>query len=384
MTTPTSSKDIVHVTQDSHLGDALALLAPSDYVAVDTEFLREKTYFAKLCLVQLANDKGVVVVDVLALSTLGPLLDFIYDPKRLKVLHAARQDLEVLSQAYQKHNPTLPVTIPAPIFDTQVAAGLLGLPGQIGYGDLLDKKLHVQLAKGLARTDWSHRPLSNEQLHYAADDVRYLWPLYQKLRHELQQQNRLPWLQAETLLLEDPALYETLPENAWQRLKGTQQLQPQQRAALKALAAWREARAIEKDKPRGWILSDESLRDISEILPTSKEALTKIRDLSEGLVNKSGDTILQLVSASQANAANELPANDFRPTSKQQGDVSRLMRKMRLIAEDNSISPELLMPRRHIEQLVFFNRRDAFVEGWRADAIGKQLLAEFEKIQQGK
>jgi ribonuclease D len=360
------------------------LLAPSDFVAVDTEFLREKTYFAKLCLVQLANDRGVVVVDVLALSTLTPLLDFIYDPKRLKVLHAARQDLEVLSQAYQKHNPALPVSIPAPIFDTQVAAGLLGLPGQIGYGDLLSKKIHVQLAKGLARTDWSRRPLSHEQLVYAADDVRYLWPLYQKLCNELQQQNRLTWLQAETALLADPALYETLPENAWQRLKGTQQLQPQQRAALKALAAWREARAIEKDKPRGWILSDESLRDISETLPTSKEALTNIRDLSQGVAIKSGDALLQLVTASQANAATELPANDFRPTPQQQRHVTRIMQRVRLIAEDIAVSSELLATRRDVEQLVYFNKQDAFVEGWRKDVIGKQVLAEFEKIQQGK
>jgi ribonuclease D len=382
--TPTSSKDIVHVTQDSHLSDALTILAPAAYVAVDTEFLREKTYFAKLCLVQLANEYGVVVVDVLALSTLVPLLDFIYDSARLKVLHAARQDLEVLSQAQQKYDSLAKSIIPSPIFDTQIAAGLLGLPAQIGYGDLLNQKLHVLLTKGLARTDWSQRPLSDEQLHYAADDVRYLWPLYKKLHDELQQKNRLQWLEEETSLLEAPALYQTLPEDAWQRLKGTQQLQPQQRAALKALAEWREARAIEKDKPRGWILSDESLRHISESLPTSMEELTHIHDLSEGIVQKSGETFLQLVTASQANAASELPANDFRPTSQQQSQVSQLMRKMRLIAEDNSISPELLMPRRHIEQLVFFNKRDAFVDGWRAQVIGTPMLTELEKIQQGK
>ncbi len=381
MTTSTSTKDILHVTQDSYLTDALALLASADYVAVDTEFLREKTYFAKLCLVQLANESGVVVVDVLALSTLKPLLDFIYDSKRLKVLHAARQDLEVLSQAWQKNNLLSQPIIPSPLFDTQIAAGLLGLPAQIGYGDLLNQKLHIQLTKGLARTDWSQRPLSDEQLNYAADDVRYLWPLYKKLHDELQHQNRLSWLQAETALLEDPALYQTLPAEAWQRLKGTQQLQPQQRVALKALAEWREARAIEKDKPRGWILSDESLRHMSESLPKSMEELAHIHDLSEGIAKKSGETFLQLIATSQANAASELPANDFRPTSQQQSQVSQLMRKMRLIAEDNSISPELLMPRRHIEQLVFFNKRDAFVTGWRAEVIGKTMLAELEKIQ---
>lgn len=379
-----TSNNIVHVTGDSQLGDALALLAPSDFLVVDTEFLRERTYFARLCLVQLATEHAVVVVDVLALSTLAPLLDFIYQPQRLKVLHSARQDMEVISQAYAKLYPDATQVVPSPLFDTQIAAGLTGLPAQIGYADLLNRKLGIKLPKDMTRTDWSKRPLSNEQLHYAADDVRYLVPLYHRMRAELEQRNRTGWLQEECAALEDVELYRTMPGNAWQRLKGTQQLQPQQRAALKLLAAWRETRAIEKDKPRGWILSDEALRHITEMLPSSSGELAQVRDLPEGIATKAGEKILQLISESEALAANESPASDFRPTSKQQNQVSRLMNKMRLIAEDNAIAPELLMPRRYIEQLVYFNKREMLGTGWRHEVVGKPLLEEWEKIQQGK
>ncbi|MES1195883.1 MAG: HRDC domain-containing protein, partial [Steroidobacter sp.] len=198
------------------------------------------------------------------------------------------------------------------------------------------------------------------------------------------QRGRLSWSQQECAMLEDAALYRTEPEEAWQRLKGTQQLQPQQRAALKLLAAWRETRAIEKDRPRGWILSDEALRHISETLPDRQHQLTQIRDLQEGIATKSGEKILQLVAESKLLAANEVPANDFRPTPQQQGQVSRLMRKMRLIAEDNSIAPEILVPRRYIEQLAYFNKRTFLEQGWRQKIIGEPLLAEMEKIQQGK
>jgi len=379
-----TNNDIVHVTQDTQLPEALALLAPSGFLVIDTEFLRERTYFAKLCLVQLANERTVAVIDVLALKTIAPLLDFIYEPQRLKVLHSARQDLEVLSQAFAKLNPAAAEKIPGPLFDTQIAAALTGLPAQIGYADLVHRKQGVKLAKDLTRTDWSKRPLSHEQILYAADDVRYLVPLYQHMRDELKQRGRLSWLDEECASMQDAELYRTLPDEAWQRLKGTQQLQPEQRAALKALAAWREARAIEKDKPRGWILSDDSLRHLSETLPTTVEQLAGIRDLSEGTVTRSGEKILQLIAESKTQAASESPANDFRSTAQQQGHVSRLMRKMRLIAEDSSIAPELLMPRRYVEQLVYFNKRKTLEEGWRYEVVGKPLLEEWEKIQQGR
>jgi ribonuclease D len=369
-----TASGIVHVTSDNQLAPALELLARGTYLALDTEFLRESTYYAKLCLVQLGNQHACVVVDVLALSSLKTLLEFILDRSRLKVLHAARQDLEVLIQA-QTPDMGLSPQVPGPLFDTQIAAGLLGLPGQIGYGDLLSRRLNVNLTKGLARTDWSRRPLSEEQLLYAADDVRYLGPLYLQLQAELQTRHRYPWLEEDTAALENPVLYRTLPEAAWQRLKGTAQLQPDQRAVLKELAAWREIRAIQSDKPRGWILSDEALRNLSERLPTTLDELGHIRDLPAGLIRKQGEALLELIGNAIQNAGNEAPARDFRPSTQQQSQVTKLMQLVRSTAERIEVSPELLATRRDAEQLVYFDKQDALLQGWRKEVIGETLIA---------
>ena len=363
---------IVHVTEDTQLSPALDLLAQADYVAVDTEFLRESTYFAKLCLIQLGNEHACVVIDVLALNNLSPVIKFLLDRRRIKIFHAARQDLEVLTQA-QSVNPQ----VPGPIFDTQIAAGLLGLPAQIGYSDLLSRTLNINLAKGQARTDWSKRPLSSEQLQYAADDVRYLAPLYQHLKQQLISQSRHDWLTEETAALENLSLYQTHPEQAWQRLKGTAQLHPKQRATLKQLAAWREARAIEFNKPRGWILSEEALRNISEQLPETLDQISHIRDLPEVILRKHGETLLTLVHQGRTLADAEPAASDFRPSTLQQTQVTKLMRSVRSTAEKIAVSPELLATRRDVEQLVYFNKPDALVTGWRKQMIGDELLAEF-------
>jgi len=308
---------------------------------------------------------------VLALSSLKPLLDFILDRSRLKVLHAARQDLEVLVQA----QPADAQQVPGPLFDTQVAAGLLGLPGQIGYGDLLTKQLGLTLPKGHARTDWSRRPLSDEQFHYAADDVRYLGPLFHTLCEQLYERGRMAWLEEEMAALDNTALYRTAPEDAWQRLKGTAQLQPAQRAVLKQLAAWREQRALQADKPRGWILSDEALRIISERLPTSMQELERTRDLPPAVLRKQGETLLQLVERGQALAGDEAPARDFRPTNAEQKQVSKLMQLVRDTAEIVQVSTELLATRRDIEQLVYFGKIEHLQQGWRKQVIGEVLLA---------
>jgi ribonuclease D len=369
-TSDMSANGIVHVTTDSQLPSALDLLARGNYLALDTEFLRESTYYAKLCLVQLGNEHACVVVDVLALSSLVPLMEFILDRSRIKIFHAARQDLEVLMQAQTIHPQ-----VPGPLFDTQIAAGLIGLPAQIGYGDLLARRLDIHLKKGLARTDWSRRPLSQEQLDYAADDVRYLGPLYLQLKSALEQLDRYIWLEEETAALENLALYRTLPEEAWQRLKGASQLQPDQRAVLKQLATWREARAIQSDKPRGWILSDEALRNICERLPFTLDQLAQTRDLPEGVVRKQGEALLAIINAAQQQTDHEAPANDFRPTNQQQSQVSKLMQLVRSTADRISVSAELLATRRDIEQLVYFNKQETLRQGWRKNVIGEALIA---------
>ena len=366
------------ITTAEDLVRALDLLSDGDFVALDTEFVRERTYYANLCLVQAATATACVIIDPLAIGDLGPLWAFLADRNRVKVLHAARQDLEVLSLAMAP--PTSPgtsttVSIPGPIFDTQIAAALLGRPAQIGYATLVTERLGHVLPKGQTRTDWSQRPLTGEQLAYAADDVRYLVPLYEDLRAALQSSGRLQWLEEEARELEDPGLYRIEPAEAWRRLKGLDRLHPDQRATAKLLAAWREARAMLRDKPRGWILADESLREIAERLPEKRQQLDSIRTLSANFLRKRSDEILELVAQGKRNGGAEAPATaQQRPESQQLARVASLMATVRAEAERHTIAPELLATRRDAEQLVFSGRTGHLLEGWRREIIGERLV----------
>jgi ribonuclease D len=350
--------------------DALARLAAGDFVALDTEFMRESTYFPKLCLIQAASSDACVVIDPLALPDLDPLWQFLGQRARTKVLHAARQDLEVLATA------TRGQPVPGPIFDTQIAAALLGHPAQIGYGSLVAERLSHTLAKGHTRTDWTRRPLTPEQLQYAEDDVRYLAPLYLDLRAALEAAGRLDWLHEETRELERLDLHRTDPDAAWRRLKGLDRLHPQQRATAKLLAQWREAAAIKHDKPRGWILADDALREIAERLPASIRDLEGIRNLPPGVVRRRGDELMALIERGRGDAANEAAAsNPPRPQPQQLALVTKLMNLARETGQHAKINAELLATRRDIEQLVFARRTEHLLSGWRRDVIGEPLLA---------
>jgi ribonuclease D len=358
------------VTTSPELLAAIEQLAPADFVALDTEFMRESTYFPKLCLIQAASGDACTVLDPLALPDLEPLWRFLGERRRTKVLHAARQDLEVLTTATQG----LPV--PGPIFDTQIAAALLGHPAQIGYGSLVAERLGHTLAKGHTRTDWTRRPLTPEQLQYAEDDVRYLVPLYLNLRAALEAAGRLDWLFEETRELEQLDLHRTDPDAAWRRLKGLERLQPQQRATAKLLAQWREAAAIKHDKPRGWILADDALREIAERLPATMSDLEAIGSLPPGVVRRRGEEFMALIERGRSDAANEAAAsNPPRPLPQQMALVSKLMSFARETAQHAKISAELLATRRDVEQLVFARRTEHLLSGWRREIIGEPLLA---------
>jgi ribonuclease D len=358
------------VTTSAELLQALERLAPGDFVALDTEFMRESTYFPKLCLIQAANVGACAVLDPLTLPELAPLWQFLGDRARIKVLHAARQDLEVLATA------TRDTAVPGPIFDTQIAAALLGYPAQIGYGSLVAERLGHTLAKGHTRTDWTRRPLAPEQLQYAEDDVRYLVPLYLDLRTALQAAGRLDWLYEETRELEGLDLHGADPDAAWRRLKGLDRLQPQQRATLKLLAQWREATAIKHDKPRGWILTDDALREIAERLPATLRGLEEVRNVPPGVVRRRGEEILELIERGRAEAVNEAAAsNPPRPQPQQLALVTKLMNLARETAQHAKINAELLATRRDVEQLVFARRTEHLLSGWRREIIGEPLVA---------
>ena len=256
-------------------------------LAVDTEFMRESTYRAQLCLVQIASDTDCYLVDPLAGLDLAPLFATLADRARPKILHAARQDLEVLLQTGG--------FVPAPVFDTQVAAALLGLPPQAGYAELVARQLGHSIDKGQTRTDWSRRPLSAAQLAYAADDVHHLLQLHTELAMALEARGRSAWHAEECAALENPALYRTEPGDAWRRFKGLGRLRPPEQSVARALAAWREERAIASDKPRGWILTDEAVLALATLAPTTMAELEQVRALPPGVVRKRGDELLALV-----------------------------------------------------------------------------------------
>jgi ribonuclease D len=367
---------VLYVATAEDLQRAVTLLAPSAFVALDTEFMRESTYYPMLCLIQAATADTCVIIDPLAVKDLEPLWRLLDDRNRLKVLHAARQDIEVMSQAPRSSDGVRQDHIPGPIFDTQLAAAFLGHPAQIGYGNLVAERLGHTLAKGHARTDWTRRPLSDEQLAYAADDVRYLVPLYEDLRSALIANGRLEWLEEESLKLEDPALFRTEPQDAWRRLKGLDRLRPAQRLAAKLLASWRELRAMKHDRPRGWILPDEALREVAERLPTDAAQLEQLRSLPAGIVRKSGEDLLEISAQAQRDAHNEPPfVVPGKPESEQLARVTKLMSLVRTQAEEMKIAPELLATRRDVEHLVFSGRAEGINSGWRREVIGERLLA---------
>lgn len=259
-------------------------IANSLWIAVDTEFIRERTYYPQLCLIQVANDDHIACIDPLAITNLEPLLDIIYHPEVTVVFHAARQDLELFY--------LLKETLPNNVFDTQLAATVLGYGDQIGYGDLVKQCLDVDLDKAHSRTDWTKRPLDSDQITYAADDVRYLRGVYTLLKQQLADKNRTHWLEDDFSILTNIETYKADPDNIWRKVKGFGRLKGVQLAILKQLAAWREKRAIKSNRPRRWILKDNVLLEIAKLAPESTDKFSMIRGLEANAINCYGDILL--------------------------------------------------------------------------------------------
>ncbi len=366
---PERMRDATLVTDPGLLEAAVFRLHGARRLAVDTEFMRESTYRAQLCLVQVASDADCCLMDPLAALDLGTLHATLCDPGVLKILHAARQDLEVLLQASGQ--------VPGPVFDTQVAAALLGLPPQVGYAELVARRLGHSIDKGQTRTDWSRRPLSPAQLAYAADDVRHLLELHDDLAAALAAKGRTAWLEEDCAALADPALYRTDPADAWRRLKGLGRLRPAEQSVACALAAWREQRAIESDRPRGWILADEALYALATQAPSSRADLESVPALAPGTMRKRGDELLALMAEARrsAGAASVVPPTQ-RPTPEQNRLVAALQQEVRAVATELELSPEVLATRRDVEALAFGSRGEpGALHGWRRAVIGERLLA---------
>ncbi|RMG27372.1 MAG: ribonuclease D [Gammaproteobacteria bacterium] len=346
-------------------------LAGAPWLALDTEFIRERTYRPRLCLVQVATPETLACIDPLAVE-LEPLLEVLFEPQRTLVMHAARQDLEIFYQLRGR--------LPARVFDTQLAAPLLGLPEQIGYAGLVKALLGVELGKGHARTDWCARPLTAGQLAYAADDVRYLARLYPELRRRLEACGRLDWLEEEFAALRDPAGYETPEAEAWRRIKGIGRLKGRSLAIAQALAAWRERTAREADLPRRWVLDDEALLGIARLAPRTKAELRRVRGPREDRLAKYADAILAVVAKARDRAPEPLAEGRRPPPLEpaQEAAIDLLAGALRLLAERHRIHPNVLANRKALEQLVRGERDLPLLRGWRRELAGEHLLAVLE------
>jgi ribonuclease D len=336
-------------------------------LAVDTEFVRESTYSARLCLLQLSDGERMACLDMLALDGPGPFAALLANPGIRKVFHSARQDLEVLNEHLG--------AVPGPVWDTQVAAALLGYPDQVGYTQLTGAELGVTLPKDHARTDWSRRPLSDEQLRYAAADVQWLLPLADRLEAELEQLGRHGWASEESAALCDPALYAFDADGAWRRVKGAGQLEGRALARLEALARWREQEARRRDRPRRWILKDEGLLALAALEPASPDGLARLEAfLPPAVRRRHGERLLALLAAADA-APPPQRAAPARLEPAQDKLARKLMARLRALAEAHRVSAPLLATRKEIEALVLGQRDLPLLSGWRRELAGAELLS---------
>lgn len=349
-------------------------LASSPWLALDTEFIREKTYYPQLCLMQIGAPGSLACIDTLAIRDLKPFFELISNPDCVKVFHAAGQDLEIFYH--------LNATLPQPVFDTQLAAAFLGHGEQIGYANLVKELLKVQLEKTHTRTDWSRRPLSSGQIDYALDDVRYLRDIYLLLRQALVSTGRLSWVEEDSKYLTQPERYRPDPENAWQRIKAVNRLRGVKLNVLRHLAAWREREAMAVNRPRRWVLSDDLLLLIAQQTPKSREELAQFRDFTPGTLERYAGALLELVGQALQEPKELWPEteNHRKPTMQQEATVDMVNAVLRIKAAEHTISPQLLATRDHIHQLLCGERDIPLLKGWRLQLAGQAVL----DVMQGK
>jgi ribonuclease D len=364
------------ITTTRELADACARLAAHPYVAVDTEFLREQTFWPVLCLIQMAGPDDEVIVDPLAPSIdLRPFYELMANERVVKVFHAGRQDVEIV---YAKAG-----LIPHPIFDTQIAAMVCGFGEAVSYVNLVKKVTNLDLDKSSRFTDWSRRPLSETQLRYALGDVTHLREIYASLTAELEATGRAHWLTEEMATLTDPSTYETRPEDAWKRLK----LRVKNRkslAVLMELAAWRERLAQTQDVPRGRILRDEPLYDIANQAPTDPQMLGQLRTLSEGFARSArAKEIIDAVKRGLARDPKTVP-----PLRMGQGlsaEATALVDLLRVLlkacAARNRVAPRLIADSDDLERIAAEEDPDVpALRGWRRELFGADAL----KLKRGE
>ncbi|WP_068312282.1 ribonuclease D [Polycladidibacter hongkongensis] len=358
------------------LAHACARLAQHDYVTVDTEFLRETTFWPKLCVIQIASREDAVLVDALAEGlSLEPFFELMRNPAVLKVFHAARQDIEIVYH--------LGGFVPAPLFDSQVAAMVCGFGDSVSYDQLVSKVTGQRLDKSSRFTDWSRRPLSDKQLSYALADVTHLRDVYEFLREQLAQKQRTHWVEDEMNTLRSEDTYRADPEKAWQRMK-LRVRKPIELAVLQQVSAWREREAQERNTPRSRVLKDDAIYEISMQQPTSAQALGHLRTIPRGFErSKAAEGILAAV-----NSALQIPKEDLpvvpkgRPAPDGAGAAVDLLKVLlKLTSETTGVAAKLIATVDDLEKIAADDEADvAALQGWRRELFGETAL----KLKRGE
>lgn len=345
-------------------------LSSAEYITVDTEFMRESTFWPILCLVQVAGPDDEAIIDPLADGIdLKPLYDLIANEDVLKVMHAATQDIEIFHH--------FGGVTPQPLFDTQVAAMVAGFGDQVGYEGLIAKLAKVRLDKASRFTDWSHRPLSDSQLEYAMADVTHLRVAYEKLRARIEENGRIAWVEQEMIKLADPAKYEVVPEEAWRRMK-TKRAQPRYLAVLQAVAAWRDREAMNRDQPRNRILRDDVLSQLAARPPENPKALSRVRGIPKGFADgKMGRGLMEAIEAGRnlpEDQAPELPpVVELPPGAGPLMDLLKVLLKFKCDTHD--VAQKLVATVADLEAIAADDDADVpALRGWRREVFGEDAL----------
>lgn len=365
--------DLISTSDD--LAAVCARMAKHPFVTVDTEFLRETTYYPLLCVAQMASPEEAVVVDALATGLdLSPLFALMANESIIKVFHAARQDIEIVWNMAK--------TIPHPIVDTQVAAMVLGYGDSISYDQLVQRITGDTLDKSHRFTDWTRRPLSDAQIAYALSDVTHLRDVYLKLAEDLDKRGRNNWVEAEMEVLTSPETYRADPERAWERLKSRVR-KPKELAVLMEVAAWREREAQTRDVPRGRVIKDDVIGDIAVQVPTSIERLGHLRSLPKGFErSRWGEQIIEAVKRGLERDSKTLPRLErFRPAANGAATVELLKVLLRMTAERHGVAAKVIATIDDLDRIAADDEADVpALKGWRRDLFGEKALA----LKQGR
>ena len=365
--------DLITTTDD--LAAVCGRMAKHPFVTVDTEFLRETTYYPLLCVAQMASPEEAVVVDALATGLdLSPLFALMATESVTKVFHAARQDIEIVWNMAK--------TIPHPIVDTQVAAMVLGYGDSISYDQLVQRITGDTLDKSHRFTDWTRRPLSDAQIAYALSDVTHLRDVYLKLATDLEKRGRSNWVEAEMEVLTSPETYRADPDRAWERLKSRVR-KPKELAVLMEVAAWREREAQTRDVPRGRVIKDDVIGDIAVQAPTSIERLGHLRSLPKGFErSRWGEQIIEAVKRGLARDPKTLPRLErFRPAANGMATVELLKVLLRMTAERHGVAAKVIATVDDLDRIAADDAADVpALKGWRRDLFGEKALA----LKQGR